>query len=113
MRAFFLACDKGQNLFCKGNDDAARKGQKAIRPLAWVMGLQRQAHLHDAPSEQDKTNRTDKTENKIREVIHHRQRVAYGKGCHGSAEYHCPRHNHHTIEAEAFSDFSGSVNYSV
>ena len=34
---FGLACDKGQNLFCKGNHNAARKGQKAVRPLGRVV----------------------------------------------------------------------------
>ena len=31
---------QGQNFFCKGDDDAARKRQKAVCPLAWVMAFE-------------------------------------------------------------------------
>ena len=53
------ACDKGQNLFRKGNDDAARKGQKAVCPLGRVVRFQRQTNLHHAETEQNHTNCTD------------------------------------------------------
>lgn len=33
------ASNKGQNLLCKGNDNAACKGQKAVCPLGRVVGF--------------------------------------------------------------------------
>ncbi len=53
------ACDKSQNFFRKGDDDAARKGQKAICPLGRVVGFQGQTNLHDTKAEQNHTDRTD------------------------------------------------------
>ena len=43
---FLLACDKGQNLFCKGNDDATCKGQKTVCPLCRVVRLEQESNLH-------------------------------------------------------------------
>lgn len=34
-----LACDQGQDFLSESDDDAARKGQKTIRPLGRVVGF--------------------------------------------------------------------------
>ena len=47
------AGDKGQNLLGKGNDNAARQGQEAVGTLGGVVALEREAHLDDAPAQQD------------------------------------------------------------
>ena len=60
-----LACDEGQNLFCKSNHHAACKGQKAVRPLGRVVGFQRQAHLHDAEAEHNHPDSLNQTEDKV------------------------------------------------
>ena len=58
-----------QDLFCKGDNDPAGQGQKTIRPLAGIMRLHRQAHLHDAKSQQDQSNGSDQAEDEIGQVI--------------------------------------------
>lgn len=63
--SFALSCDECQNLFCKGNHHAARKGQKAVRPLGRVVGFQRQAHLHDAEAEHNHPDSLNQTEDKV------------------------------------------------
>ena len=40
------------------------------------MGLDRHAHLHDAPAENDNAQRLDDAKNKIGKVIHNIQRIA-------------------------------------
>ena len=53
------ARDKGQNLFCKRNDDAAGQGEETVGALARVMAFQRKADLHNAEAEQDKADGAD------------------------------------------------------
>ena len=63
------ARDQVQNLFGKGDDDAACKGEKAVAALAGIVGLERKSHLHDAPAKQNQTDRTDEAEDKVAEVV--------------------------------------------
>lgn len=41
----FLACNKSQDFLCKGNDNAAWKGQKAVSSLGRVVGFERKTNL--------------------------------------------------------------------
>ena len=70
-----LTGDQCQDLFCKGNDHAAGKGEKAIGALAGIMGLERKTHLNNAPAEQDKAYCTDNPENEIGEIVDDGQRI--------------------------------------
>ena len=101
------ARDQGQDLFGKGDDDAARKGEKAVAALAGVVGLERKSHLHDAPTEQDQPNRSDQTENEIAQVVHDGDRVACGKRRHRAAEGKGKRHNDSAVKAESLFHFAG------
>lgn len=101
------ARDQVQNLFGKGDDDAARKGEKAVAALAGIVGLERKSHLHDAPAEQDQADRTDQTENEIAQVVHDGDRVIGGKGRYGAAEHKGNRQHGGAVETKAFSDLAG------
>ena len=65
----FLPNDHIQDLFRKRDDDPASQGQKAVCPLAWVMGLQRQPDLHDAKSQQYQSDGPDQAEDKIGQIV--------------------------------------------
>ena len=56
----YLPDNQIQNLLCKSYNDAAGQSEKAVASLARVVALQRQAHLHNAPAEQDNPHRADK-----------------------------------------------------
>ncbi len=43
----------------KGNQQPAKKAQKALGSLAGVVALHRHAHLHDTPAQDDDANGTD------------------------------------------------------
>src|SRR5699024_8736224 len=73
------ADDQVQDLFCKGDDDTAGKRQEALAALAGIMALQRQAHLNDAPAQQDQTDGTDDGEDEGTEVVDNGQRITVGK----------------------------------
>ena len=53
------------------------------------MALERQAHLQDAEAQQDKANGADERENKLTQIIDHRQRVVR------SQRGNCGDHHHH------------------
>ena len=42
------------------------------------MGLEGEAHLHNAPAQQDQADGTDQAEDELTEVIDHSQRIAAG-----------------------------------
>lgn len=100
------ACDKRQNLLCKGNDNAACKGQKTVRPLGRVVGFQRQANLHDAEAEHNHADSPYQTENEIREVVDYLNGVVSGKGGHGCAKHHREGKHRHAVAAETRSDLA-------
>ena len=83
-------------------DDAARKGQETVRSLRRIVGLQGQTDLHNAKAQQDKSNRTDQTENKGGQVIDNGNRVAGSKSRDRSTEDECRTHNGGAVNAEAF-----------
>ena len=56
------AGDKGQNLLGKRNDNAARQGQEAVGTLGRVVALEGEAHLDDAPAQQDQAHGPDQAE---------------------------------------------------
>ena len=72
------------------------------------MGLERKPHLHDAPAEQDQSDRTDQAENKIAQIVHNGDRVIGGKGRHGAAEHKSDRQHSGAVEAEAFLILPGT-----
>lgn len=60
----FLRNDKVQNLLGEGDDDTTGQGQETVASLGRVMGLQGEAHLDNAPAQQNETYGTDQTEDK-------------------------------------------------
>lgn len=65
----FLARNQGQDFLSECDDDAARKGQKTVRPLGWVVGFQAQTNLDDTKAEQNHTDRPNQSENEIGEIV--------------------------------------------
>ena len=72
--------DQIENFTGKRDDNAARQRQKALAALAGVVALQRQPHLHDAPSKQDQTDGPDDAENEGVQVVDDGQWVASRQG---------------------------------
>lgn len=79
IRLVFLACDQGKDLFCKGNDYAARKRQKSIRSLGRIMGFQGKTDLHDTKAKHDHTHSPDQSENEVGEVVDYGNGIVGGK----------------------------------
>ena len=86
---FFVACDQSKNFLGKGDHDAARHSEHAVGPLGRIMALEGQAHLQDAEAKQDKANGADERENKLTQIVDHRQRIVCGQ-CRN-----CGDHHHH------------------
>ena len=82
-------------------------GLKAVAALAGIVGLERKSHLHDAPAEQDQSDRTDQTENEIAQVVHGGDRVIGSEGRDGAAEHKGNRQYGGAVETEALSDLAG------
>lgn len=61
--------DQRQDLFGKGNDDATGNRQHAVCSLRRIMRLQAETELQDAEAEQDDTDRTDKSEDEVAEIV--------------------------------------------
>ena len=73
--------DGGQDLLCKGDQQAAEQAQKTLCSLAGIVGLDGHTHLHNAPAEDDDAQRLDDAENEVREVVDDGQRVATRRKC--------------------------------
>ena len=73
------ACDKVEDLFRKGDDNTSRDSQKAVSSLRGIMAFERKTDLNDAEAEQDKTDRPDKSEDEVGQVVDHSQRIACGE----------------------------------
>ena len=72
--------DKGQNLFCKSYDNAARQGEKTVGTLGRVVALEGKAHLDDAPAQQDQAHGPNQTKDELRQVVDNGERVAASSG---------------------------------
>lgn len=72
------SCDKVKDFLCKCDYHSARKGQESVRSLRRVVRFKRKTNLHYAEAEQDKTYRTDKPENKVRQIADYIKRTSYG-----------------------------------
>ena len=74
-----LARNQSEDFFRKNDNDTARQRQKSVRTLRRIVGFQGKTYLNDTKTEQDQTNRTDKTENEIGQVIDNGKRIACGE----------------------------------
>lgn len=72
--------DEVEDLLRKGDHDAARDGEHTVGPLGGVVGLEGQAHLEDAITQQDEAHGTDQGEDEIGQVGHYVQGVAAAGG---------------------------------
>ena len=72
--------DQVQDLLSEGDDHAARQGEKPLGTLAGVVGLKAQAHLNNAPPQQDDAHDPDQAKDEVGQVVHHGQRVTSGSG---------------------------------
>jgi len=104
----FLTGDQGQDLLGEGDDDAACQGQEAVGTLRGIVGLQGQAHLNNAPAQQDQADGTDQAEDELTQVIHHSQRIAgSGSGGHGQSNDTGHSQHGHGVIAKAPLDLIG------
>ena len=85
------ASDKGQNLLGESNNYAARQGQEAVGTLGRVVALEGEAHLNDAPAQQNEAHGPDQAEDERGQVVDNGEGVAAsgggGKGRHGAAAH--------------------------
>ena len=65
----FILHNQIQNILCKGDDNAAEKGQKSVCSLGCVVRFERQANLHHAKAQQNKTDCLDCRKDKIGQTI--------------------------------------------
>ena len=79
-QSVILACDKSQDFFCEGNDNAACKGQKSVSSLGRVMGFEGKTNLHDTKAEHNHTNSPHQTENEIGQIVDYLNGVIGSKG---------------------------------
>ena len=77
------AGDQGQDLFGKGDHNAARNGEHTVGALRGVVGLEGQAHLQNAVAQQDQAHSADQGKDEVGQVVDHAQRIAAGRGCGG------------------------------
>lgn len=84
---FLSASDQSEYLLGEGDDNAACNGEHTIGALGGIMALERQAHLQDAEAQQDKANGADERENKLTQIVDHRQRIVCGQ-CRNSGNHH-------------------------
>lgn len=82
------ACDKVEYLFCECDNNASREGQKTVSSLRGVVGFERKTNLYNTEAEQDKTDSSDKSEDKGGQVVDYAERItARRKRCEGSHKY--------------------------
>ena len=91
MKESRASCDQVEDFFGKSHDQAAAKRQKSLGTLGRVVALEREANLHNAPTQQDETDGTDQGKDEGGEVVHHPQRIAGGKSRGGetAGAQHC------------------------
>ena len=80
-----LTHDEVKDFLRKGDDDAACQSQETVGTLRRIVGLERQADLNNAPTEQDETNRTNESENKVGQVVYDGNGITRSKGGHAHA----------------------------
>ena len=72
------------------------------------MALKRETHLDNTPAEQDQTHRTDQTEDKITEVVHHGEGVIVCSKSRYAQAHNQGQHQYHRyIETEALFYLAG------
>ena len=71
------------------------------------MALEGEAHLNDAPAQQDQAHRPDQTENELRQIVDHLQGVIGGKGRHGAAAQQGRGHYQRAVAAKALFYLTG------
>ena len=105
------AGDKGQNLLGKSDNDAARQGQEAVGTLGGVVALEGEAHLDDAPAQQDQAHGADQAEDERGQVVDNGEGVAAsgggGKGRHGAAAHQGHGRHQGAVVAEALFHLVG------
>jgi hypothetical protein len=57
--------------------------------MGWIVALEGEPYLHDAPSEQNKTDRANDSEDKITEIVYHSNRIPGGKDRYAGTEHQC------------------------
>ena len=73
------------------------------------MGLEAETDLNDTPAEQDKTDRTDESENKVGQVVYDGNGITRSKGGHAHAHGKRKGKDDRHIEAEASLDLAGNL----
>ena len=73
--ALISSCDKVKDFLCKGDYYSACKGQETVSSLRRIVRFKRKTNLNYAEAEQDKTYRTDKSENKVRQIADYIKRT--------------------------------------
>ena len=73
--------DKVKDFLGEGDDKAACESEKPLGALAGVMGLEREAHLDNAPAQENEANGPDKGEDERGEIAHNSQRVVCRQSC--------------------------------
>lgn len=77
-----LTHNEVQDFLRKGDDDAACQSQETVGALRRVVGLEAETDLNDTPAEQDKTDRTNESENKVGQVVYDGNGITRSKGGH-------------------------------
>ena len=68
--------DQSEDLFGKGDHNAARNGEHAVGALGGVVALEGQAHLEDAVAQQDQAHGADQGKDEVGQVVDHVQGIA-------------------------------------
>lgn len=72
---FSYYTNQAQDFLGKGNEQPAKKAQKALGSLAGVVALYRHSHLHNTPAQDDNANGPDAGENKVGQIVHNTQGI--------------------------------------
>lgn len=72
-----LARNEIKDFLCKRYNYTTRKCEKTVCSLRRIVGLQRKTDLNDTKAEQNKTDSTDKSENKVRQIVDNGQRRSF------------------------------------
>ena len=71
------------------------------------MALEGEAHLNDAPAQQDQAHRPDQAEDELRQIVDHLQGSSAGEGRHGAAAQQGRSHYQRAVAAEALFHLTG------